>query len=93
MHHNRMNKVSAVDVSRHLLHIHRDLSVSTSVRKPVPPKRIDGMTIGVGTITSDALPPHKGEVHPDGDEIIYVISGRLRIIGESDPTAAVEVGP
>jgi mannose-6-phosphate isomerase-like protein (cupin superfamily) len=88
-----MDKITPVDVCRHSLHIHRDLSVSTSVRQPGPPKRIDGMTIGVVTLTSDRLPPHKGEVHPDGDEILFVISGRLRVIGESDPTGTLEVGP
>jgi quercetin dioxygenase-like cupin family protein len=88
-----MNKVTRVDVSNHALHIHRDLSVSTSIRKPGPPKRIDGMTVGVVTLTADTLAPHKGEVHPDGDEILYVISGRLRVTGESDPAkSVVEVG-
>jgi hypothetical protein len=65
-----MNKVTAVDVSSHALHIHRDLSVSPSIRKPGPAKRIDGMTMGVVTLTADSLPPHKGEVHPDGDELL-----------------------
>jgi mannose-6-phosphate isomerase-like protein (cupin superfamily) len=88
-----MNKISPVDVSRYSLHIHRDLSASTSIRKPGPPERIDGMTVGIVTLTDDALPPHRGEVHPDGDEILYVITGRLRVTGESEPTAAVEVGP
>jgi len=88
-----VNKITSVDVSRYALDIHRDLSVSTRIRKSGPPERIDGMTVGVVTITPDTLPPHKGEVHPDGDEILYVISGRLRIIGESDPTAAIDVGP
>jgi quercetin dioxygenase-like cupin family protein len=39
------------------------------------------MTVGIITIENDA--PHRGEVHPDGDEILYVISGRLQVIGES----------
>jgi quercetin dioxygenase-like cupin family protein len=86
-----MNKITLVDVSTHALNIHRDLSVSTNIRKPGPPRRIDGMTMGIVTLTSDTLPPHKGEVHPDGDEILYVISGRLRVTGESDPAAAIEV--
>ena len=88
-----MNKIALVDASRHALDIHRDLSVSPRLRKPGPPERIDGMTVGVVTLTSDALPPHKGEVHSDGDEILYVIAGRLRVTGESDPAAAVDVGP
>jgi len=49
------------------------------------------MTMGIVTLTQDA--PRGGEVHPDGDEILYVVSGKLRVIGESDPNAAVELAP
>ena len=68
-----MGKVTAVDVSRFSFDIHRDLSVSIRTRKPGPPERIDGMTVGIVTMAHDA--PHGGEVHPDGDEILYLISG------------------
>ncbi len=47
------------------------------------------MTIGVVTLTEDA--PHRGEVHPDGDEILYVVSGKLRVTGESEPGAAFDL--
>jgi mannose-6-phosphate isomerase-like protein (cupin superfamily) len=85
-----MSKIVPVDVTRFSLDLHRDLSISLRARKPGPPERIDGATIGFVSVTGD--PPHRGEVHPDGDEILYVISGRLRVIGESDPTAAIEIG-
>jgi mannose-6-phosphate isomerase-like protein (cupin superfamily) len=88
-----MAKITAVDVSKCSLHIHRDLSVSTRTIKPGPPERIDGMTIGVVTADPDAPPRHSGEVHPDGDEILYVITGRLRVTGQSEPNGAIEVGP
>jgi quercetin dioxygenase-like cupin family protein len=48
------------------------------------------MTVGIETIVDDA--PHRGEVHPDGDEILYVVSGRLRVAGESDPNMTLELG-
>jgi quercetin dioxygenase-like cupin family protein len=84
-----MRTITPVDVSGHLFDIHRDLSVTTRAQKPGPPERIDGMTIGIVTMVDDA--PHGGEVHPDGDEILYVISGRLRVTGESEPNAAIEL--
>jgi quercetin dioxygenase-like cupin family protein len=84
-----MTKIERVDVSRFVLDIHRDLSVSTRARKPGPPERIDGMTVGIQMITEDA--PHDGEMHPDGDEILYVASGRMRLSGDSD--APIELGP
>lgn len=42
-----------------------------------PPHRIDGLSIGAPLITRDA--PHNGEVHPDGDELLYLISGAMSL--------------
>ena len=87
-----MAKITRVDVLHDVIDIRRDLSIGTRVRKLGPPQRIEGMTMGVVGISPEAPAPHAGEVHPDGDEILYVISGRVRVIGESDPAAAVELG-
>ena len=78
-----MNRINRVDVSRYLFDIRRDLSVTTRAQRPGPPVRIDGMTVGIITAEGDA--PHRGEVHPDGDEILYVVSGGIQVTGESDP--------
>lgn len=85
-----MNEVIPVDASRCVFDIHRDLSISTRQREPGPPERIDGVTVGIVTMEHDA--PHGGEVHPDGDEILYVISGRLRVTGDSAPDAPIDLG-
>jgi mannose-6-phosphate isomerase-like protein (cupin superfamily) len=40
-------------------------------------------------------PPHAGEVHPDGDEILYLISGGVDVIleeADSDRTVSVKPG-
>ena len=42
-----------------------------------PPRRIDGYTVGAPIITGDA--PHNGELHPDADELLYLISGRVKV--------------
>ena len=84
-----MRQIVSIDASRHLFDIHRDFSVTTREHRPGPPRRIDGMTVGIVTIVDDA--PHKGEIHPDGDEILYVVSGRLRVTGESNPNAPLEL--
>jgi mannose-6-phosphate isomerase-like protein (cupin superfamily) len=42
-----------------------------------PPQRIDGFTVGAPMLTSDA--PHSGEVHPDGDELLFLISGAITV--------------
>jgi mannose-6-phosphate isomerase-like protein (cupin superfamily) len=41
------------------------------------PPRIDGYTVGAPWVDGD--PPHDGEMHPDADELLYLISGRARV--------------
>lgn len=56
-----------------------------------PPRRIDGFTIGAPRITGDA--PHDGEMHPDGDELLYLISGAVTVTLElADGNVLVELG-
>lgn len=77
-----MATVERVNVDSQVLDIWRDLSVSARQRKSGPPQRIDGFTFGVATIAPGES-PHNGEMHPDGDEILYVVSGALRLTCDS----------
>jgi mannose-6-phosphate isomerase-like protein (cupin superfamily) len=57
-----------------------------------PPQRIDGFTIGAPQIAGD--PPHGGEMHPDGDELLYLVSGAVTVTLElPDGDTQVELGP
>ncbi|HEX4492076.1 MAG TPA: cupin domain-containing protein [Acidimicrobiia bacterium] len=47
-----------------------------------PPPRIDGYTVGAPMIVTE--PPHAGEMHPDADELLYLVSGRVRVRLELD---------
>jgi mannose-6-phosphate isomerase-like protein (cupin superfamily) len=49
-------------------------------QRPGPPTRIDGYTIGAPQLTRNA--PHNGEMHPDGDELLFLISGRVTVLLE-----------
>jgi len=80
-----------INVLTHAFDIHRDLSVTGRERRDGPPLRIDGMTVGIITMDRDA--PHGGEMHPDGDEILYVISGKVRVITESAPEQPLVLNP
>ncbi|HVA05657.1 MAG TPA: cupin domain-containing protein [Acidimicrobiales bacterium] len=56
-----------------------------------PPKRVDGFTVGAPMMTQNA--PHRGELHPDGDELLYVISGSVQVeLEEADGERSVPVG-
>ncbi len=86
-----MPKPIPVDVSEHALDIYKDFSIQPRRYQPGPPQRIDGMTVGILTLTSDA--PHNGEMHPDGDEILHVISGKIRVMADSSPDEDLMMGP
>jgi len=85
-----MAELVQVDPSRCSFQINRDLSVDVTRMKPGPPVRIEGMTVGIVTMEDDA--PHGGEIHPDGDEILYVFSGKLRVTGDLSGSVVLGAG-
>src|SRR5207248_11262310 len=58
--------------------IARDWSMTIRSAPPGPPRRVDGYTIGA-IQNIDGPGPHGGEVHPDGDEFLYVVSGTMEL--------------
>ncbi|MEM9620287.1 MAG: cupin domain-containing protein [Pseudomonadota bacterium] len=78
-----MKSVLKVDMSRHNLLIHPDLQIDAAEKTSGPPQRISGLTLGVVDMAQP--PPHGGEMHPDGDEVLYVVSGRIRLIYDNAP--------
>ena len=79
-----------IDLSTHVIGVAHGTRQAVLVdQKPGrPPHRIDGFTIGAPLVTGDA--PHGGEVHPDGDELLYLISGAMNLRLEH-PDGDVEV--
>ena len=67
-----------------------DRSMTIRSAPPGPPQRIDGYTIGV-VPNIDGPGPHLGEVHPDGDEFLYVVSGTMELILDDGDQATVGV--
>lgn len=86
-----MPPVRRVDVTGHSFVIDKTLGITPHRQRPGPPVRRPGMTLAIIDVEANA--PHNGEMHPDGDEFLYVISGRLRVVSESDPSAPVILGP
>ena len=37
--------------------------------------------------------PHGGEIHPDGDEVLYLISGRVNVVFLDSDEKDIEVRP
>jgi mannose-6-phosphate isomerase-like protein (cupin superfamily) len=67
-----------------------DRLITITSAPPGPPRRIDGYTIGV-IPSIDGPGPHRGEVHPDGDEFLYVVSGTMELILDDGDVRAVGV--
>jgi mannose-6-phosphate isomerase-like protein (cupin superfamily) len=70
--------------------IARDWSMTIRSASPGPPRRIDGYTIGA-IPNIDGPGPHGGEVHPDGDEFLYLVSGTMELILDDGDERAVGV--
>jgi mannose-6-phosphate isomerase-like protein (cupin superfamily) len=81
-------KTSAVHFEGNVLHLSREWSMTITSSPPGPPRRIDGYTIGA-IPNIEGPGPHGGEVHPDGDEFLYVVSGTMELIlDDGDARAA-----
>ncbi len=76
------------DPSIHTVGLTRDLLASLVPARPDPPIPFEGVTIGVATMKESS--PHGGEMHPDGDEVLYLISGRVRVTLERAPAEKVD---
>jgi mannose-6-phosphate isomerase-like protein (cupin superfamily) len=81
-----------IDLAREVVGIGRSDRRAQLVDQPGgPPQRIDGFTVGAPEITGDA--PHDGEMHPDGDELLYMISGAVTVTLElTDGDRLVDLG-
>ncbi len=80
------------DLSRSLLGLKRDGKASLVPWESGPPPRVDGFVMGAPFMTRNA--PHGGEMHPDADEVLFLISGRVDVVLEEDGAEnIVEVDP
>ncbi len=69
----------------------RSFSATTIPERADPQIPVDGAVFGVATMTENS--PHAGERHPDGDEVLYLISGRIRVVFTDDPVPDIDVAP
>jgi len=85
--------VDSVTFAGKVARVRRDDTVRIEDAPPGPPRRIDGYTVGAVTVVQGAG-PHLGEMHPDGDEFLHVVSGTMELIlddGDADAIGAETV--
>ncbi len=83
-HHARISPqrgVASVNFLDKVAMLRRDFTMSIEDTPPGPPRRIDGYTIGAVTVT-EGPGPHLGEMHPDGDEFLHVVTGAMELISD-----------
>ena len=71
--------------------INRGWSALVMPARPDPAIPVNGYTFGVATMTENS--PHDGEMHPDGDEVLYLINGRVRVTIETSPVQVLDMLP
>ena len=71
--------VSSVGFAGRVARLRRDNTLEIEDSPPGPPRRIDGYTIGAVSLAVGPG-PHLGEMHPDGDEFLHVVSGSVDLI-------------
>jgi len=86
-----MKAATRFDPATQTVAVGRDLAAVAGAARPDPPAPVDGFTFGIATMTENS--PHDGEMHPDGDEVLYLVSGKVRVTLEFDPVQVIDVSP
>jgi len=84
-----MTKPILFKPSTHTIGLDRDLAASKMPERPDPPIPFAGITFGVATMSENS--PHNGEMHPDGDEVLYLVSGRVKVVFLDSPEEDIDV--
>ena len=71
--------------------INCEFAASIMPVRPDPPIPFSGVIFGVATMSENS--PHGGEMHPDGDEVLYLISGKIKVVFLDDDKADIDVRP
>jgi len=79
------------DPRTHTIGLGYDLGASKIPERPDPPVPVDGVTFGVAAMSENS--PHGGEMHPDGDEVLYLIAGRARVVFLDTDDDDIEMQP
>jgi mannose-6-phosphate isomerase-like protein (cupin superfamily) len=79
------------DPSAFSIGVDRQFMATTIPDRPDPAIPVDGATFGIATMSENS--PHNGERHPDGDEVLYLVSGKLRVVFPDDPVDDIDVLP
>lgn len=78
-----------IDPKTHIVGFDRKLSARPQTNEHDPSVPVEGMTFGVAVMSENA--PHGGERHLGGDEVLYLIEGRAKLVFTDDPEPDVDL--
>lgn len=88
-----MTRWKRFDPNEHTVGLDRRLLAALVPAQPDPPVPVDGYTFGVAHMERSA--DHGGECHPDGDEVLYLVSGQAQVVielPEGEEVVAMQAG-
>ena len=86
-----MTRPTKFNPRTHTIGLGHDLLAAKIPERPDPPVPVDGVTFGVAAMSENS--PHGGEMHPDGDEVLYLIAGRARVVFLDTDDDDIEMQP
>ena len=86
-----MAQATIFDARETAIGLSRDWQASRLDQRPDPQPPFDGLTFGVADMAQNS--PHGGERHADGDELLYLISGRARVVFLDGDSADIDLRP
>ena len=78
-----------VDPKTQILGFDRNLTASQYANEHDLTEPVEGMTFGVAVMSENS--PHGGERHLGGDEVLYLIDGKARLVFTDDPEPDVDL--
>jgi mannose-6-phosphate isomerase-like protein (cupin superfamily) len=86
-----MTKPRRFDPASHVVALSHDFVAALQPEQPDPAIPVDGATFGIADMSENS--PHGGERHPDGDELLYLVSGRVRVVFLDSDEEDIDVSP
>ena len=86
-----MNKPIRFDAGSESIAVEHGFSARAIPLQRDPPEPIEGAIFGVAEMSENS--PHAGERHPDGDEILYLISGQVRVVLLESDDPDIDLAP
>ena len=78
-----------VDLFRSYINLHSSGAAETMKMSRGAPPDVDGFLVGAFQLTRN--PPHGGEMHPDGDELLFVTDGQIDVALDGDTAEIVSL--